>query len=71
MKRLDFTAPERAAHTAGLVLVLAYAAALAASGLHAAVRFRSLVVGLVEPPAVVLSQAAYVYGFVRGLSERA
>jgi len=59
------------AHTAGLVLVLAYAAALAASGLHAAVRFRSLVVGLVEPPAVVLSQAAYVYGFVRGLSERA
>jgi glycosyltransferase involved in cell wall biosynthesis len=54
--------------TPGLILVLVYAAALAMSGLHAAVRFRSLAVGLLEPPAVVVTQLAYVYGFLRGLS---
>jgi len=53
--------------TAALALVLIYAAALAASGIHAAIRFRSLVVGLLEPPAVVASQATYLAGFVRGL----
>jgi glycosyltransferase involved in cell wall biosynthesis len=57
-------------HTAGLALVLAYAAALAASGVHAAVRFRSLAVGALEPAAVVASQVAYAYGFVRGLLAR-
>jgi glycosyltransferase involved in cell wall biosynthesis len=56
--------------TTGLVLVSAYAAALGASGLHAAVRFRSIPVGLLEPPAVIASQVAYAYGFVRGLLER-
>jgi glycosyltransferase involved in cell wall biosynthesis len=54
-------------HTAGVVLLLAYLAALALSGIHAAIRFRSLAVGLFEPPAVVASQVAYVVGFVIGL----
>jgi hypothetical protein len=51
----------------GLVLVLVYAAALALSGIHAAIRFRSLVVGALEPPAVVASQGAYLVGFGAGL----
>ena len=54
--------------TVGLVLVLAYIAALLLSGLHAAVRFRSVVVGVLEPPAVVLTHAAYLAGFVVGLT---
>jgi hypothetical protein len=53
----------------GAGLVLAYAAALALSGIHAAVRFRSLIVGALEPPAVVASQLAYLVGFFRGLSK--
>ena len=57
--------------TIGLVLVLVYAAALVASGLHAALRFRSLSVGAVEPLAVIVSQAVYLAGFVQGLSGRA
>jgi len=56
-----------AARTAGLVLVLAYTAALVLSGLHAALRFRSLVVGVAEPFAVVATQAVYLVGFVRGV----
>lgn len=51
----------------GLVLVLAYAAALLLSGIHAALRFRSVIVGLLEPPAVAASQAAYLVGFALGL----
>jgi glycosyltransferase involved in cell wall biosynthesis len=51
----------------GLLLVLVYAAALALSGIHAAIRFRSLVVGALEPPAVVASQGAYLLGFGAGL----
>jgi glycosyltransferase involved in cell wall biosynthesis len=58
-------------HTAGLVLVLGLGAALVASGLHAAIRFASLDVGLLEPPAVVATQVAYVYGFLLGLIRRA
>jgi glycosyltransferase involved in cell wall biosynthesis len=54
----------------GAGLVLAYAAALAASGLHASLRFRSLAVGVLQPPAVVASQAAYMVGFVSGLTLR-
>jgi glycosyltransferase involved in cell wall biosynthesis len=54
--------------TVGLVLVLAWAAALAASGIRAGVRFRSLAVGALEPPAVVASQVVYFVGFVRGLT---
>jgi hypothetical protein len=58
------------ARTVGLVLVLAYVAALLVSGIHAAVRFRSLAVGVLEPPVVVASHVAYAYGFVRGLLGR-
>ncbi len=56
--------------TAGFVLLIAYGAALAVSGIHAAVRFRSPAVGLLQPFAVVASQATYLGGFVRGLIER-
>ena len=56
--------------TAGFVLLVAYGAALAVSGIHAAVRFRSPAVGLLQPFAVVASQATYLGGFVRGLIER-
>jgi hypothetical protein len=54
----------------GFVLLLAYAAALAVSAIHAGVRFSSPAVALVHPAAVVASQAAYLAGFVRGLIER-
>ncbi|HEY8776016.1 MAG TPA: glycosyltransferase [Gaiellaceae bacterium] len=53
----------------GLGLLLAYAIALAASGIHAAARFHSPLLGLLQPPAVVVSQAAYLLGFLRGLIE--
>jgi hypothetical protein len=56
------------ARAAGIALVLAYVAALVLSGLHAAVRFRSLLVGAAEPLAVVATQAVYLVGFVRGLA---
>jgi hypothetical protein len=55
---------------AGLVLLLAYVAALAVSGVHAAIRFHSPAVGLLHPPAVVAGQVAYLFGFVRGLIGR-
>jgi glycosyltransferase involved in cell wall biosynthesis len=55
----------------GLGLLLAYAIALAASGIHAAARFHSPLLGLLQPPAVVVSQAAYLLGFLRGLIEPA
>jgi hypothetical protein len=58
------------ARAAGIALVLAYVAALVLSGLHAAVRFRSLLVGAAEPFAVVATQAVYLVGFVRGLTAR-
>jgi glycosyltransferase involved in cell wall biosynthesis len=51
----------------GIGLVLACAAALVLSGLHAAVRFGSVAVGALEPPAVLASQAAYLVGFLLGL----
>jgi glycosyltransferase involved in cell wall biosynthesis len=56
------------ARVTGVVLVLAYVAVLVLSGLHAAVRFRSIAVGVLEPPAVVLTQAAYLAGFVAGIA---
>jgi hypothetical protein len=58
------------ARSVGLALVLAYGAALLASGAHAAARFRSPTVGLLQPLAVVATQATYLAGFLRGLSER-
>jgi hypothetical protein len=54
----------------GLVLMLAYAGALVLSGIHAAVRFRSFGVGLLESPAVLASQVAYLVGFLRGVTAR-
>ena len=51
----------------GYVLLLGYAALLIVSGAHAAARFRSLPLGLLEPPAVVATQAVYLVGFARGL----
>ena len=53
--------------TFGIVLLVAYLAALGVSGLLAALRFRSVVVGLVVPFAVVATEAAYAFGFIRGL----
>jgi hypothetical protein len=55
---------------AGAVLVLAYAAMLVFSGLHAGIRFRSPAVAVLQPPAVVATHASYLYGFVRGLLGR-
>lgn len=61
---------EGVAYPLGLALVIAYVVVLGLSGIHAAARFRSLAIGVLEPPAVVASQVAYVCGFVRGVAER-
>lgn len=60
-----------ALRTPGLVLVLVYAAGLVASGIRAGVRFRSVRVALLEPLAILPTQAAYLAGFLRGVSRRA
>lgn len=52
---------------AGLALVLAYCAVLVASAALAAARFRSVLVGLLTLPALLVTQAAYIAGFVQGL----
>ena len=52
----------------GGALVLAYAAALAGSGTLAALRFRSVPVGLLAAPALLATQAAYVAGFAHGFA---
>jgi glycosyltransferase involved in cell wall biosynthesis len=64
---IAFVAAGGTLRAAGVALVIAYAAVLVLSGFRAAVRFRSLAVGILEPPAVVASQATYLAGFVRGL----
>jgi glycosyltransferase involved in cell wall biosynthesis len=56
--------------TAGIVLVALYGGAVAGSALLAAVRFRSPAVGLLAAPALLLTQAVYVAGFLRGLVAR-
>jgi glycosyltransferase involved in cell wall biosynthesis len=56
------------ARVAGAVLVAIYFALLVASALLAALRFRSLPIGLLFVPAAITSQAAYVVGFLRGLT---
>ncbi|PWU25609.1 MAG: hypothetical protein C5B48_00460 [Candidatus Rokuibacteriota bacterium] len=61
--------PGRAART-GAVLVTIYGGAVACSALLAALRFRSLAVGLFAAPALVLTQAVYVAGFLRGFWSR-
>jgi hypothetical protein len=59
----------REARQAGLVLVGAYGAAVAASAGLAASRFRSLRVGALAAPGLAATQAAYIAGFVRGFAQ--
>jgi hypothetical protein len=53
--------------TAGVVILLAFAAVLTWTAALAALRFRSLLVGLLVPGVVVVTQATYVAGFASGL----
>jgi glycosyltransferase involved in cell wall biosynthesis len=55
------------ARTAGLVVLVTYAAALVLTGLFAALRLRSIRVGFLAPIVVVLTEGAYVVGFATGL----
>jgi glycosyltransferase involved in cell wall biosynthesis len=50
----------------GLALVAAYGVALVGSAAFAALRFRSLRLAFLAPPALVGTQATYVVGFLRG-----
>jgi dolichol-phosphate mannosyltransferase len=59
-----------AAVESGVVLVTAYGVAVVGAAALAAVRFRSLTVGALTAPSLVLTQAAYVAGFLRGLLAR-
>jgi hypothetical protein len=54
----------------GVVLAVASLGAVGASAGVSALRFRSARVGLLAAPGLVLTQAAYVGGFVRGLRLR-
>jgi hypothetical protein len=54
----------------GVGFVAAYGVVLAASTGLAALRFRSLRVGLLAAPALIATQAAYVAGFARGIATR-
>ena len=56
------------ARTAGVLLVVGYAAIVASSAILAAARFRSIAVGALAVPALVMTQGAYVVGFVRGVA---
>jgi glycosyltransferase involved in cell wall biosynthesis len=56
--------------TVGLVVLGAYAVCLAVTGVFAALRFRSVAVGALTPVMVVVTQAAYIGGFARGLFDR-
>ena len=56
-----------ASRTAGVVVLLAFAAVLTWTAALAALRFRSLLVGLLVPGVVVLTQGTYVAGFVSGV----
>jgi hypothetical protein len=58
----------REVRSVGALLVVAYAAIVTASAILAAARFRSIAVGALAVPALVLTQGAYVAGFVRGLA---
>jgi len=55
---------------AGVALVAVYGGAVAGSALLASLRFRSLRVGSLAAPALVLTQGAYVAGFLRGAVSR-
>ena len=51
----------------GIGLLAGYGVLIVSSALLAAVRFRSLTVGLLAAPALIATHAAYVGGFVQGL----
>ena len=53
---------------AGTALVVAYGATVAVSATLAAIRFRSLRVGLLAAPAVVATQGTYLAGFLHGFA---
>jgi glycosyltransferase involved in cell wall biosynthesis len=54
----------------GVGLLAAYVVILAVSTGLAALRFRSLLVGLLAAPALIATQATYVAGFARGIATR-
>jgi glycosyltransferase involved in cell wall biosynthesis len=54
---------------AGAALVVAYLGLLALSGIHAGLRFRSALVGAVQPFAAVATQGTYFLGFLRGVCD--
>jgi hypothetical protein len=60
----------RRTRPAGTGLVGAYSALVVGSAALAALRFRSTKVGVLAAPALVMTQATYVAGFVRGLARR-
>jgi glycosyltransferase involved in cell wall biosynthesis len=64
------TAGSGATRAAGIGLLAGYGLVVLASGLLAAVRFRSLRVGALAAPALIATHAAYVGGFVQGLFRR-
>ena len=53
--------------TAGVVILLVLAAVLTCTAALAALRFRSLLVGLLVPGVIAMTQATYVAGFTSGL----
>jgi glycosyltransferase involved in cell wall biosynthesis len=53
--------------TGGFVILVAFTAVLASTASLAALRFRSLLVGLLVPGVVVMTQVAYVAGFASGV----
>src|SRR5439155_9555689 len=59
-----------ATRTGGIALVAAYGAAVVASAVLAALRFRSARVGLLAAPTLVATQGAYVAGFLHGFAGR-
>lgn len=58
----------REVRTGGVTLIAAYGATVVSSAGLAALRTRSVVVGALVAPALVLTHGAYVAGFVRGLA---
>jgi threonine/homoserine efflux transporter RhtA len=56
------------AREVGVVLLVACGTAVAGSAALAALRFRSLPVGLLAAPGLVATQAAYLGGFLHGVA---
>jgi hypothetical protein len=56
-----------AARTPGIVVLAAYGISLALTAIFAGFRLRSIGVGFLTPIVIVVTQAAYVVGFARGL----